>query len=382
MKLPHTYRYSKSQRKGIMALFLAVIAIQAAYYIFASGNISATSGPSGQEKEWLAHQSEIDALKAQKSVKKDTIYPFNPNYITDYKGYVLGMKDAEIDRLLAYRKSGKWINSASDFKQVTGVSDSLLNKISPYFKFPDWVAAQQTEGVSRTHNVDKEDSGNKDAIYPFNPNFIDHQKGRELGMTNEQISRLKSYRESGKWINTPSDFKTVTGVSDDFLNKISPYFKFPDWVVKKYQSGAPQTGKKPLEPIGPPKDINDALEEDLVEIYGIGANSAKKILRRRAAFGAFVDMEQMTDFKEFSAKAIAGLQKGFKVGPNPDVTKVNVNTATLEQLSRFPYFNKEIAKAIIAQRNIKGKIVNFDDLLKLNDIFTLKSKIIALYLEF
>ena len=135
-------------------------------------------------------------------------------------------------------------------------------------------------------------------------------------------------------------------------------------------------------PSGQPKDINTALEEDLTEIYGVGPTSAKKIMRRRAVMGAFVSMEQMADFKEFSAKAVAGLQKGFKVGANPDINRINVNTASLEQLSRFPYFNKEIATAIINYRTGKGKISNFDELSKINDIFILKSKIISLYLEY
>lgn len=49
------------------------------------------------------------------------------------------MSVEQIDRLLAYRKQGKFANSPKEFQQVTGISDSLLNAISPYFKFPDWV---------------------------------------------------------------------------------------------------------------------------------------------------------------------------------------------------------------------------------------------------
>ncbi|MFD2828841.1 hypothetical protein ACFSYG_20345 [Leeuwenhoekiella polynyae] len=32
------------------------------------------------------------------------IYPFNPNFITDYKGYTLGMRMVEIDKLLRFRE--------------------------------------------------------------------------------------------------------------------------------------------------------------------------------------------------------------------------------------------------------------------------------------
>ena len=42
------------------------------------------------------------------ATKKDTIYPFNPNFISDYKGYKLGMSIQEIDRLHQYRAQNKY----------------------------------------------------------------------------------------------------------------------------------------------------------------------------------------------------------------------------------------------------------------------------------
>src|SRR5690606_480539 len=82
-------------------------------------------------------QLQIDSLK-QLTLKKFDLQPFNPNFITDYKGFKLGMTTSEIDKLLKFRSTGKYINSATEFQKVTGVSAELLNKISPYFKFPEW----------------------------------------------------------------------------------------------------------------------------------------------------------------------------------------------------------------------------------------------------
>jgi DNA uptake protein ComE-like DNA-binding protein len=300
------YRYTKSQRKGLLALCLLIIFVQVGYWLVTLVDYNSTEKQSGEEKEWLALQSKIDALKAARPEKKNTIYLFNPNFITDYKGYTLGMTTAQIDKLHAFRKSGKWINSVSDFKTVTGVPDSLLSKISPYFKFPDWV--------------------------------------------------IKKNKESAQgYANNETKFQN----------------KYPD----KYPAKKEAAAKIVL-------DINTAVEEDLIGIYGIGPAFAKKILRRRSDLGAFVSMEQVDDFSDFSPEARSGLKKSFKISGNPVVNKINVNTASLQQLSRFPYFNRDIAKAIITERSMKGKITNFADLIKINDIFTLKSKIIALYLEY
>lgn len=128
--------YSKGQRIGIVLFFLIVIFAQGIYYCYDFNNVE---GDNSEESKWLTNQSKIDSLKFENKKYKPTIYPFNPNFITDFKGYKLGMSVAEIDRLLAFRKLNKFVNSAAEFQAVTKVSDSLLNSISPYFKFPDWV---------------------------------------------------------------------------------------------------------------------------------------------------------------------------------------------------------------------------------------------------
>ena len=92
----------------------------------------------------VVFNKQLDSLRAiEIENRKPKTYPFNPNYITDYKGERLGMSLIEIDRLLAFRKQNKFINSKYEFQQVTKVSDTLLNKIAPYFKFPDWVVKEK-----------------------------------------------------------------------------------------------------------------------------------------------------------------------------------------------------------------------------------------------
>ncbi|WP_158250368.1 helix-hairpin-helix domain-containing protein [Aquimarina sp. I32.4] len=75
--------------------------------------------------------------KVAQQKKEYQAYPFNPNFISDYKGYMLGLSTIEIDKLHAYRNKNKWINSISDFKKVTSIPDSILVAIAPLFKFPE-----------------------------------------------------------------------------------------------------------------------------------------------------------------------------------------------------------------------------------------------------
>ncbi len=124
------FRYTKGQRNGIFLLLLIIIVLQSAYLFIDRTQYQ----PIVESSELIEFQHEIDSLR-QIAIekKKPIIYPFNPNYISDFKGYTLGMTLEEIDRLHKFREQNKWINSKTQFQQVTLVSDSLLEAISLYF---------------------------------------------------------------------------------------------------------------------------------------------------------------------------------------------------------------------------------------------------------
>ena len=132
---PSYFSYTKSQRSGLLVLFALVVALQAAL-VFIRFKPLPENRP--QQQAWLALQPQFDSL-AKIKPKRFERRPFNPNFITDFKGYQLGMSVAEIDRLLAFRKTNRYVNSGAEFQKVTGVSDSLLASMEPWFKFPDWV---------------------------------------------------------------------------------------------------------------------------------------------------------------------------------------------------------------------------------------------------
>ena len=89
-KLKSYFIFSKPHRSGIVLLLILMVLVQLFYY-FISNQIPATS----EDTSWLLAQNEIDSLKQNRSFKKDTIYPFNPNFITDYKGYKLVKNDTD-----------------------------------------------------------------------------------------------------------------------------------------------------------------------------------------------------------------------------------------------------------------------------------------------
>ncbi len=140
------FNFSKDQRKGIIILFFIIISLQLVY-CFADFN--APHQVSEQEQQWISLQNKLDKnieLNTKQGYKE---YSYNPNFISDFKAYKLGMSLTEINHLHLFRQQGKFANSPKEFQAVTGISDSLLAAIAPNFKFPDWVNNPHTSRFSK-----------------------------------------------------------------------------------------------------------------------------------------------------------------------------------------------------------------------------------------
>ncbi len=140
MKLKHLksqLTFNRSERVGILLLIAIILGLLYVRF-FVSFSEETTFDISSSELVQL--QEQMDSLRrTEVARRKPKVYPFNPNFMSDYKAYTLGISAEAYDRLQAYRAEGRWINSVADFQRVTRVPDSVLAPIQGYFKFPDWV---------------------------------------------------------------------------------------------------------------------------------------------------------------------------------------------------------------------------------------------------
>lgn len=270
--------YHKSQRNGIFILIILIVIFQSiiVFVDFSSKEKLNTDTP-----KVLAFHYQIDSLsKISIENRRLKIFPFNPNYITDYKGSQLGMSLVEIDKLLAFRKTGKFINSKKEFQNITTISDSLLNNISPYFKFPEWV-------VKRNQNV-------------------------ELSTSRD----IRSFAKKSKYILTSTD-------------------------------------------------INIASKEDLKTINGIGEKLSDRIIKYRSKLQGFSTANQLYEVWGLSAEVVGKLLLVFKVVKLPNIQKSNVNTASFRELLKNPYIDYELCKKIF---DYKDEVAELQDVSELKNI--------------
>ena len=276
------FTFDKKQQRGIFILVILItIAIGIRVYLKQTREFENLTYSINEE-----YQAKIDSVKQARIARRDTIYPFNPNYITDYRGYKLGMSLEELDRLHRFRESGNFINSVSEFKKVTQVKDKWLDSISPYFKFPAWVVA--------------------------------HNNGSRR--------------------------------SNNFYNKTTK-----------------------------PRDINTSTAQQLKEVYGIGPALSKRIIDERERLGGYVDMIQVRSIYGLTDSTVTRLKEKFFI-KNRTIDKIKLNTANKEQLLSIPYFNDYLVDELIKQRTLRDGFSSWEDVMKTSRFPEEKLLLIQLYL--
>lgn len=210
------FTYTKSQRIGVVALLSCIVLLHVFYFI----NLQTPIKEDPEKLKWLALQTELDSMKLSSQQKVRTMYPFNPNFITDYKGYVLGMSVAEIDRLHEFRKQNKYVNSATEFQNLTKVSDSLLATMSPYFKFPEWVTNKKTY---KTYQPYKEYAKPKIVVLDINAATAE-DLDKVYGIGETLAARIIKMRESLGGFVSMEQMADVYGLSEEVIEKLKEHF--------------------------------------------------------------------------------------------------------------------------------------------------------------
>lgn len=278
------FQFSNKQRSGIFLLLFIIVVAQCVYMFmdFTNEKIPVNNN------ELDVFRQELDSLRSiTLKNNKPKIYPFNPNYITDYKGYTLGMTNEEIDRLHKFRESNRWVNSAKEFQNVTKVSDSLLAEVSPYFKFPDWV----TDPKPKLKSYNSSYSGNntpKTFAQKIDLNVASASQLQKVYGVGEKLSeRIIIYRNKfeGGFI-ADTQLSEVYGLSPEVIERI-----INDFTVK-----TPRVINS--------FNLNRATRDELVTIPYIDYEVANNILEERTLRDGFKSIEELTKVEDFPINKI------------------------------------------------------------------------------
>lgn len=219
------FLFTKEQRIGLVLLLSIIIIVQ---FVSCFVDFSSDEKRNPKKEEWLSLQTQMDSAKSARKQQIPKIYPFNPNFITDFKGYKLGMSVVEIDKLHVYRNQNKYVNSAKEFQAITGVSDSLLETMAPYFKFPDWVTNKKAYPKSNWVDYSKTTYVKKEKEKPIviDINSATKEELMKIYGIGDAISdRILKQRDVFGAFVSMEQMNDVWGLSTEVIEKLNESFK-------------------------------------------------------------------------------------------------------------------------------------------------------------
>ncbi len=267
-------RFTKQEKRGIFFLLLLIAGLQAGYYFFTAQNIQDDSSQFSVDSLAIRY---IDSVKRSQLLKKELVLrAFNPNFINDYRGYQLGLSPDELDSLYAFREKGNYVNSAYEFQEVTGVSDSLLFQISPYFKFPQFTnrPSKRKVAYASTEVVTDLNMATEESL----------QRISGIGLVLSK--RIIAFRNSLGGFLVTEQLLDVYGLKPEVAKRAMERFKV---------LSIPEIKKIPL---------NTATSQELAGLVYINHKLAKKIVHYRSSIGSFDSITQLTKIEDFPTDRI------------------------------------------------------------------------------
>lgn len=268
------FRYTKQEKRGILFLLLLIAALQSGFYFI---DLSPQNHSTPYFSIDSLAQVFVDSVRqARQKIATSGMRPFNPNFITDYKGYILGMSADELDRLYNFRKNKQYVQTPEEFQKVTGISDSLLNQINPYFNFPVFKYATPTKR-------------NKDEISPpiKDLNTVSKEELQVISGIGPVLSaRIIRFRESLGGFLATEQLLDVYGLDPEVAQRAMKVFKVLH----------PPKGKK--------ISINTASVSELASLTYINWALAEQIVAYRNTLGRFDSIEQLTKIEDFPTERI------------------------------------------------------------------------------
>lgn len=229
--------------------------------------------------------------------------------------------------------------------------------------------------------------------FTFDPNTATVSQLQELGLPDWLAERIGKYRSKGGRFRKKEDLTRIYGFPPGLYQELEPYMVLqgveqkpgaeairedfePRMERTNHKAGYEEHRAERLQPF----DINKADTTQLVRLKGIGSKLATRIIKFRDALGGFVSTEQYADIFGLDSLALNELQRLGRIQSAP--RKLNINTASAEDLDRHVYLSRRQAEIIVRYREQHGAFSSLDALRPIRVLDPKTIEKLGPYLEF
>jgi competence protein ComEA len=213
----------------------------------------------------------------------------------------------------------------------------------------------------------------KAELFYFDPNTLSINDWKKLGIRDKTIATIENYLNKGGHFYKAEDLKKIYGLHADEYERLEPYIKI-ETATKNYNELAKDNDvkKEQSKTKYPVIEINNADTSAFIALPGIGSKLASRIVNFRDKLGGFYSIEQIGETYGLPDSTFQRIRSFLKL-EDPQIKKININTATKDEMKTHPYIRWALANAIVEYRNQHGNFLSLDDLKKItlitDDIF-------------
>jgi competence protein ComEA len=222
------------------------------------------------------------------------------------------------------------------------------------------------EDNSNVYQYDRSQPGNiKAELFYFDPNTITADEWKRLGLRDKTIKTIQNYLSKGGHFYKPEGLAKIYGLKQDEYERLEPYIR----IGQKENAPAHSTQNESFttKPTRTERymavDINMADTTAFIALPGIGSKLAVRIINFRNKLGGFYSVNQVGETFGLPDSTFQKI-KQYLVLENVSVKKININTATVDELKAHPYIRYSLANPIVAYRNEHGPFTKVEDIKK------------------
>lgn len=216
----------------------------------------------------------------------------------------------------------------------------------------------------------------KGELFYFDPNTLPEEGWKKLGIREKTISTIRNYISKGGKFYKPEDIGKIWGLHEEEISRLMPYVRIAEMAAAdpagSKNNGFNKTYDKPKYTAAA-VDVNLADSTAFISLPGIGSKLANRIISFREKLGGFYRIEQVAETFGLPDSTFQKIRDKLQLA-DPTVKKININTATVEELKIHPYIRYHIANAIVQYRNQHGNFTAGSDLKNImiitDDVFT------------
>jgi competence ComEA-like helix-hairpin-helix protein len=205
----------------------------------------------------------------------------------------------------------------------------------------------------------------KGELFYFDPNTLNGEGWKKLGLRDKTVKTIQNYLAKGGHFYKPEDLSKIYGLFEDEFARLEPYIRIEGKKITNPSAIAAETF---LPPAGKTErykviDINTADTSVFISLPGIGSKLAARIVNFRDKLGGFYAISQVAETYGLPDSTFQKNKQYLKLD-NASLKKININTASVDELKAHPYIKYALANPIVAYRKEHGPFLKLEDIKK------------------